>query len=798
MRRLGRILPSVLVLVSFMILWLPSPSLASVCSRTYTTDADFDEGILVNVNHDPPNNDQLQLNAFPEPFPFIWIANSARGTVCRVDTETGAILGEYRSAPEGRGLNPSRTTVDFFGNVWTGNRDESGGGQGSVVKIGLVIGGTRGIKNPDGTFTPDPNGEYLAPPFLYSTAVDRDSDGYIKTSRGLGHILSWPDITDGVGGPVGIVEDADDECILIFQRTTGPNVRHVSVDGNNDVWVGGYPFTPTFFDQLDGDTGAILSTFPSPDCGGYGGLIDGNNVLWSATISQNALLRRDLTTSVSTCIPVSQSYGLGIDTNGYIWNAMWSNNSIVKIAPDGTIQPGFPRPTGGSSSRGVAVTPVDNHVWVANSGSNTVTRLDNGGNLLNTINVGLQPTGVAVDADGKVWVTNLDSNNAMRIDPSGGGGLGAVDLTVDLGPGAGPYNYSDMTGGVLVGVVLSGLWDVVFDSGTPGEEWGIASWASLEPLGTGITVEVRAADTIAGLPSQPWVSVMNGVPFAGVMGRYIEIRTVLSHEPGIQDSPILYDLTIQCANRPPDCTTAMATPDELWPPRHKFVNVEIVGVTDPDGDPVTIVIDDVTQDEPLDGQGDGSFCPDARMMGDQLQIRAERMGPSYLMVPGGLGDDVAEQSVGGPGNGRVYVIHFTASDDRGGSCTGTATVCVPHDMRPGHVCIDDGQIVSSFGPCDPSILPPGEGVGKEITSVEMGRPEVTRELAVISYTLPSGGAVNLAVYDVAGRHVATLENAFRERGGHSVTWNMGAVARGVYYARIQANGVTLTRPIVVR
>ena len=35
--------------------------------------------------------------------------------------------------------------------------------------------------------------------------------------------------------------------------------------------------------------------------------------------------------------------------------------------------------------------------------------------------------------------------------PAGGGGVpvGAVDLTVDLGPGSAPYNYSDMTGSVL-------------------------------------------------------------------------------------------------------------------------------------------------------------------------------------------------------------------------------------------------------------------------------------------------------------------------------------------------------------
>ncbi len=35
--------------------------------RTYTLDADFDEGTLVNVNHDAPNNGQLQLDVTTSP-----------------------------------------------------------------------------------------------------------------------------------------------------------------------------------------------------------------------------------------------------------------------------------------------------------------------------------------------------------------------------------------------------------------------------------------------------------------------------------------------------------------------------------------------------------------------------------------------------------------------------------------------------------------------------------------------------------------------------------------------------------
>jgi len=381
-------------------------------SKTYTLDADFDEGTLVNVNHDAPNNDQLQLNEETEPFPFIAVAASNRGTIVRIDTATGQIVGEYWSSPSGRGRNPSRTTVDLYGNVWAGNRNESAGGQGSVIKIGLIVGGTR--CNADGT--DNPTGDYLKPPFDYNTCVDRDGDGLIKTSRGLGDKRSWSNAGGADTG--GGVSTADDEAVLLYVRVNGNNVRHVSVDANNNVWVGGHFGGDNTFDLLDGSTGAILATFDH-GLGGYGGLVDGNGVLWSASRTPSGLLRYDtkntVTTADDTWSDVTHStrnnYGLGIDTNGNIWHAHYSSNVITKYMPDGTLYAGFPKGTGGANyDRGVAVTPADNNVWVANSGGSNVSRLDNNGNLLKVIGVGSNPTGVAVDADGKVWVTNNGSS----------------------------------------------------------------------------------------------------------------------------------------------------------------------------------------------------------------------------------------------------------------------------------------------------------------------------------------------------------------------------------------------------
>lgn len=134
-------------------------------------------------------------------------------------------------------------------------------------------------------------------------------------------------------------------------------------------------------------------------------------------------------------------------------------------------------------------------------------------------------------------------------------------------------------------------------------------------------------------------------------------------------------------NEPPDCT-AVAAPDLLWPPNHKFVEVSVVGVTDPDGDPVTITIDSIFQDEPVNGTSDGNTSPDGQGVGTvTAEVRAERAGDPNV-----------------PGDGRVYHIGFSAEDGNGGACSGEVLVGVPHDQGNGSVPVDGGPLYDSTVP----------------------------------------------------------------------------------------------------
>jgi hypothetical protein len=125
-------------------------------------------------------------------------------------------------------------------------------------------------------------------------------------------------------------------------------------------------------------------------------------------------------------------------------------------------------------------------------------------------------------------------------------------------------------------------------------------------------------------------------------------------------------VTVTAVNQVPVCEQASAQPNTLWPPNHKFNSIALQGITDPDGDALTLNITGISQDEPVNAAGDGNTGPDAIIDGDQAQLRSERAGG---------------------GNGRVYSIYFTA-DDGVDQCTGSVSVSVPHNRKDN--AIDDG------------------------------------------------------------------------------------------------------------
>ena len=131
--------------------------------------------------------------------------------------------------------------------------------------------------------------------------------------------------------------------------------------------------------------------------------------------------------------------------------------------------------------------------------------------------------------------------------------VGEVDMVVNLGNGAKPYNYSDMTG-FNERVVnpdlkpLKGYWAVIHDCGLTGEVWENVSWNAIATNGSTVEVLVRASNDRLTLAKEVFMAVTNGMAFEQqVRGRYLEVRLSMARYDASRH-PVVYDLTLHGAS----------------------------------------------------------------------------------------------------------------------------------------------------------------------------------------------------------------------------------------------------------
>jgi hypothetical protein len=67
----------------------------------------------------------------------------------------------------------------------------------------------------------------------------------------------------------------------------------------------------------------------------------------------------------------------------------------------------------------------------------------------------------------------------------------------------------------------------------------------------------------------------------------------------------------------------------------------------------------------------------------------------------------------------------------------------------------------------------------------------------IGYRLIATGNVRLVLYDVLGRVIETLEEGMQNPGEHSVRWDAAGVPAGVYFCRLEAEGLARTMRLVL-
>jgi len=78
------------------------------------------------------------------------------------------------------------------------------------------------------------------------------------------------------------------------------------------------------------------------------------------------------------------------------------------------------------------------------------------------------------------------------------------------------------------------------------------------------------------------------------------------------------------------------------------------------------------------------------------------------------------------------------------------------------------------------------------------RPNPSTGRARMLYTLPVACRVELSVFDLAGREVATLCDRHQAAGQYSAAWNAAGLTSGIYIARLKAGEKMLTQKIVLQ
>jgi DNA-binding beta-propeller fold protein YncE len=400
-------------------------ALASGCQGAGSGRDGDDDGTGTDGDGDGDTDGDADSDADADTDPgvesYIWIANTAEGTLSKVGTITAVEVARYITGPYGTANDPSRTSVNRHGDVVVTNRNPNLVSRPSLTKFAASE----------------------------EDCIDRNENGIIDTSTGPADVKPW----------------LEDECML-WNTEFGPPTggRPTAWDGQEDpdTGLGGHVWVATCswgmgantVYRLDGDTGQILAEGPAPGGCPYGGAVDGNGDFWYVNnFTSPRVVQVDQTTLMTAEYPMaltSGSYGIAIDADGRIWTD--GGLSVRRFDPDDLSEVTTPIGAGCPACtmlRGIAVGRAKSagFVWVADSSGNIVKIDQASGAFVKAILVGTPDTiGVAIDFEGYVWAVSQGANSAYKIDPQ--------TETFDTVPiGTGPYTYSDMTGVQLENVV---------------------------------------------------------------------------------------------------------------------------------------------------------------------------------------------------------------------------------------------------------------------------------------------------------------------------------------------------------
>jgi sugar lactone lactonase YvrE len=352
---------------------------------------------------------QFQKNVTSSPQKFggcgwAWIVNSGSG---KLQSSVSLVIADGKElrrhyTHHNKAGNPSRTAVDYEGNIWIGNRGDS-----YLVKIYFDKNKCKGV-----------------------TSEDKNNDGRIDENE--------------------MIDFDKDGCIAFKVDLRCNNVRAVCIDvDKKSVYAGCWDGRKFFKISENGKIERYWNLPANP----YGCVVDDNGIVWISTLS-NRLIRLNPKNNEIKVIQVPFTYGIWKCRNkDCIAFTTWDRGTVVLF--NTTTEKIIWERKVGPQARGVFIDEETN-VYAVSSSTNKIVKYDEKGILrASAITCGI-PTGVSQDACGDLWVACMDGG--IKIFDKSLNELNSFIIPTYH------YQYSDFTGfqaGTEVEVGISKVIEVV-------------------------------------------------------------------------------------------------------------------------------------------------------------------------------------------------------------------------------------------------------------------------------------------------------------------------------------------------
>jgi PKD repeat protein len=335
------------------------------------------------------------------------------------------------------------------------------------------------------------------------------------------------------------------------------------------------------------------------------------------------------------------------DTLTYFWN--WTGGSASGVSPTVMLPPGMTDITltvsdgEFNSTDTVSVTVADTTPPYVNAGEDKIVEADS-------------PDGAEVMLQGEATDdVDMDLDYVWSEEETAIGTEANLTITLSLGTHTLTLNATDDSGNTGTDTVTIEVVDTTPPEVNAGEDKTVEA-------GYETTIHGSATDLVdidldyVWKEGQTVLGTEADLTYTFTLGTHVLTLSATDDSGNTGTDSV----TIEAVDTTPPEINASVAPDMMWPPNHKYVDVETVVTVHDAVDPSpTLILVSVTSNEPDNGKGDGDTTNDIVILGDSVfRLRAERSGT---------------------GQGRTYTITYRATDASGNSAETSVTVMVPHN-----------------------------------------------------------------------------------------------------------------------